>query len=435
MSDPSKAQSFLFAQLIAILKSIAVVWGFVWWIVIPIIAAIIFWEFWMFYIHVQWSKKINWKTLEIQIPKNILKTPKAMEQIFAAAHAMHVSTHRFMKKYWEGEQDHAMSFELVGRAGESRFYVRLPEQFRNVMESAIYSQYPEAEIGEVDDYTLQMPKILPNKEFDLYGGEQILGNPNSYPVRTYPMFEEAVEEQRIDTMAFIMEAMSKLKDDEQIWLQFIIRPVGDSWKKEGEDIVNKMLGIEDEKKKKGGFFSGFSGLGFSLSELFSAPFVHPNQEVVRRDEKPTNFKLLLSNPSTKDIVDGIREKISKIAFETTLRFVYMDHRDSFKRDNVSSITGYFKQFNTQNLNYFRPDINTLPIGNGLFGKKKIAWRKRMLYERYCGMYFSAQKPPILNIEELATIYHFPISATGTTELEKISSRKGGPPSSLPLIGE
>jgi hypothetical protein len=71
---------------------------------------------------------------------------------------------------------------------------------------------------------------------------------------------------------------------------------------------------------------------------------------------------------------------------------------------------------------------------GLFVKTRIRWRKRILYEDYRNITPSAKKP-ILNIEELATIYHFPIAAVSTTELEKIPSRKGSPPAGVPVIEE
>jgi len=422
--------SFFFSQIAAFAKSIATVWDAVWWIAILVIAAIVFWEFWKLYITFKWFSKIKWKILEIRIPKNVLKTPKAMEQVFSAAHATH-SPATFWEKYWKGEKDYHMSFEIVGRAGESHFYLRLPSRFQNLMESAIYSQYPEAEIIEAENYVAQMPKIIPNKELDCYGGEWILANPNCYPILTYPLFEEAVEEQRVDTIAIIIEAMSKLKDSEQIWIQFIIRPVSNAWKKEGEETINKLLGIETTKKK--GWLADFQGFGFTLGELLSAPFQHPSQEVKRKEEA-ANFKFLLTNPSTKDIVEGIRAKISKTSFETTVRFLCIDRRETFKPDNVSSVIGFLKQFGTQTLNAFRPDPKTWPKTYGLFKKKKSAWRKRMIYERYRDMMFTPfKKQSILNIEELATVYHFPIAAVGTTELEKIPSRKGGPPASLPLI--
>jgi hypothetical protein len=428
----SSFYSFLLSQLSIFLHSLGIVWGVVWWIVIPIVSIIVFWEFWMLYINLQWLSSIKWAILEIRIPKNVLKTPKAMEQVFAAAHATH-STFTFMEKYWKGVKDAFMSFEIVGRAGESHFYLRLPEKFRNLMESAIYAQYPEAEIIETENYVAQMPKIIPNKELDLYGGEWILASPNCYPIRTYPKFEEAVEEQRIDTTALIMENMAKLKDNEQIWIQFIIRPVSHEWKKEGEEMINKLLGIETPKKKS--WLSDFQWLGFTFKELLAAPFVHPDQEVKRKEEA-TNFRLLLSNPSMKDVVDGIREKITKTSFETTVRFICIDRRETFKGDNVSAVVGFLKQFGTQTMNAFRPDMKTWPNVVGLFKKRRVAWRKRLIYERYRDMSFTPfKKQSILNVEELATVYHFPIATVGTTELEKIPSRKGGPPASLPTIEE
>ena len=77
-------------------------------------------------------------------------------------------------KYWKGKEEWWMSFELVGRAGESHFYLRLPKDFQHMMESAIYGQYPEAEITEVDDYLEHFPEVLPNKEIDLSGFEEML---------------------------------------------------------------------------------------------------------------------------------------------------------------------------------------------------------------------------------------------------------------------
>ena len=70
-----------------IIQSILIVWGVVWWIVLPIIAIIVFWEAWLLHLHYNFVTSIKWKMLEIKVPKTVLKTPKAMEQIFAAAHA------------------------------------------------------------------------------------------------------------------------------------------------------------------------------------------------------------------------------------------------------------------------------------------------------------------------------------------------------------
>lgn len=83
----------------------------------------------------------------------------------------------------------------------------------------------------------------------------------------------------------------------------------------------------------------------------------------------------------------------------------------------------------------RPNKDTMSAGlHGLFKPIRMGFRKRILYERYRDLSFGPEKP-ILNIEELATIYHFPIMGVESTYLEKVESKKGGPPASLPLIEE
>ncbi len=145
-----------------------------WWFVLPLIGLLILWEAWLLHLHWKWVTHIKWKILEIKVPKNILKTPKAMEQIFAAAHAPYTYGISPYRKYWLGQEEYWMIFELIAKAGETHFYLRVPAEFRNMMESAIYAAYPEAEITEADDYLDEMPHILPNETFDVNGLEEVM---------------------------------------------------------------------------------------------------------------------------------------------------------------------------------------------------------------------------------------------------------------------
>lgn len=434
------------AQVIeGILKSTGEVWGKVWWFALPLVSFFVFWEFWVLYIQFKFISAIEWKLLEIRVPKNILKNPKAMEQIFAAAHAPYSYGLRFSEKYWEGRVEYWMSFEFVGRAGEVHFYLRLPKQYRNLMESAIYAQYPEAEVIEVqDDYRKQMPRTLPDKTYDLYGAELILRNPDPYPIRTYPMFEEAVEEQRVDPMATIAEAMSRLKSDEQIWIQILARPTGDDWKKKGEELINKIAGRKSPARPKG-FLSELLGTiedpirelidNFieSVQEAFSGgPITTVKSQTKTEREQADLSRIFFTTPLEKEILEGISRKIGKLGFQTTIRFLYIDRRDAFSRDNVAAVTGAFRQYNTQHMNLIRPDKRTMTAAvHGLFKRTKLNYRKRVIFEKYRDLSFNRHKP-ILNIEELATLYHFPITGVNAPMLERIESKKGSPPPTLPI---
>lgn len=415
--------------IIPILKNILAIWGQIWWIVLPVITAPFFWKWWKYYVHFKWLVSLRWKLLEIKVPKDILQTPKAMEQIFAAAHAPYSYGLRFLEKHWEGKGELFMSFELVSIGGEIHFYLRTPDSLQNLLESAIYSQYPNVEISEVkEDYVRLMPKVMPNKTFQTHGIEFILKEPSCYPIRTYLMFEDAVEERRVDPISGLTELMSKLKPDEQIWVQFIIRPTGDDWKKEGDEVVNKMMGRDKDKGKKNPLF------GLSMQEVVMSPWEHPSLDP-KKDDKKQDFKFLVLSPTEKEKMEGIERKTAKLGFETTIRFIYIDRRDSFSRDNVQGVMGFFRQFSTQNLNLLRPYKPTMTAAvHGLFKQTRLNYRRRVMFERYRDVSMCVKKPiPILNIEELATICHFPITAVISPQLERVEAKKGSPPPTLPIV--
>lgn len=417
-----------------IVQSILTVWGVVWWFVLPLIAIIVLWEAWLLHLHVKWVTSINWKILEIKVPKNVLKTPKAMEQIFAAAHAPYTYGIPWYKKYLEGQEEYWMTFELIARAGETHFYLRVPTQFRNMMESAVYAAYPEAEITEAEDYLEEMPHILPNEQFDVSGLEEVLRHENYLPIRTYLAFEDPTEERRIDTIAPLMEAMSKLKDDEQLWFQVIVKPTGEEFRKEGEEEINKLLGIE--KPEKPSLWPKFD-LGLTPGEVLRGPFQHPGEAKSAHDEKKEKPPRFLMTPVDKERADAIHLKISKIAFEATLRFIYIQRKGAPDPGHTNSIHGFIRQFNTQNLNSLKPYSPTSTASytvKGLFKKTRLRARKRYIYEHYHHL-TPMHHESILNIEELASVFHFPLAVVSTTELEKVESRKGGPPASLPIVQE
>lgn len=420
-----------------ILNSIFIVWGYVWWIVLPIIAIIIFWEAWKIHLHVQFARGIKWKLLEIKIPKDVLKTPKAMEQIFAAAHAPYSYGISNYKKYWQGIDEYWMVFELIGRAGETHFNLRLPAQFRNMMESAIYAQYPGAEIKEVEDYLEELPHTLPNDQYDISGFEEVLRHPSYLPIRTYEYFEDTtVEEHRLDPIAPLMEAMSKLEDEEQLWFQLVLRPTGEEFKKEGEEAINKMMGVEEKKKPS---MWPKLDLGITLGEAIRGPFEHPGPAKEHAEEKSKERKVTLTQIE-KERTEAIYKKISKLAFEATLRFVYIEKKGKVSdAGHLNSIHGFIRQFNTQNLNSLKPNSASSTAGysvKGLFKKTRIRARKRFLAENY--HHFSPahiHPESILNVEELATVFHFPLGVVSTTQLDKVESRRGSPPAQLPIIEE
>jgi len=388
-------------------------------------------------------ESIKWVMLEINIPQNIEKTPKAMEQVFTEMIATYSFGFNSIGKYIEGRVESWLSFEMVGYNGGVYFYAYIPSKFRNLFESAIYAQYSEAEINEVEDYTQVLASTLPNSVYDLWGTELILSKDSCYPIRTYHYFEDTKEEKRIDPISAIAEVMSNLKEGEMIWLSFLISPTGapsgNNWQEKGKEVIAEITGREI-KKTKG---SAGSTLSDWLRNVSMAPIEGPTWGVGAKEEKTENFKFL--HPGETEAVKEIGNKISKFGFETIIRFIYIDKKESFSSANVSAIFGSFQQFNTQHLNSLKPNskMSTLKMGwlPKIFPKYK-QWvefsRKRTLFEYYrqrrFGIYnrVKEEKFSVFTPEELATLYHFPITSVEAPHLRRIETKRGGPPSGLPI---
>lgn len=400
----------------------AILWW--WWILIPAALFFIFKNLWLSYVEQKYISGLSWSLIEIKIPKEIEKTPKAMEQIFTALHGVH-SSPKTLEKYLKGKIADWFSFEIVGSGGEIHFFIRMPAHFRNFVESQIYAQYPDAEIIEAADYTDNIPQDIPNKNYDLWGAEFALSKEDAYPIMTYPAFEAQVEEKRLDPLSSLMEVLSYLRDGEQIWIQILIQPTGDAWKKQGDELVNKLLG-----RKKVIEQTVFEEVILFFREMFDIVVYGKVPEVLTKEEKKEAAALLSSGE--KEVIEAIEKNIAKLGFNTMIKVLYIGRSDVFSRARIASIVGAFKQFNTLNLNGFKLNPHTLPSGGYFFKKKREFIKKRNLFLLY-KMRFWLSKFFVFNVEELATVYHFPSTVVRAPLLPRIEAKKGEPPSTLPVI--
>lgn len=406
-----------------------------WWLWLPVFLAVLFIELWTRYLQIKAIKKINWLLLEIKIPRDIEKTPKAMEQIFSGLHGI-LTGIKFLDKYWQGKVQEWFSFEIAGIDGGVYFFIRTPENFRNLMEAQIHAQYPNAEILEVLDYAAPITKKTLSKSYDISGTELILDKDDYYPIRTYPFFEEREEERRVDPMASFLEILSKIKPGENIFIQYLMKPTAEKeWKEKGIETVNKLIGKKIEKKKKW-YENIYGGLEEFVRNLLVAIAVYPEWGKAAKEE----IKSVIANlsPGEKLVAEAIENKISKLAFRVCIRFAYIAGKDVFNRANMAAISGAFKQFNTLNLNAFKGNKKAgtsvdQPRIIPFIKNRREFIRKVAFIERYVNRKMSKNKKDfILNTEELATIYHYPILVVETPTMRRVEAKKAEPPVSLPV---
>ena len=402
-----------------------------WWIFLPIVFLTAVYNLWLFYVKNKFLKNVQYTIFEIKIPRYIEKSFKSMEDIFSAFHSIQISTPNFKERLTEGKIQLWLSFEIIGDGRGTSFYIRTPNDYKHLVESQLYAQYPDLELIEVEDYTNISSSLLPNKFWDIWGLDFTLVQPTPYPILTYPFFEASKDEKTIDPISSLMETISKLKSDERIWIQILFKPVDpkdDSCKKEGEKIVNKIIGKKESTER-----SYWSYILEFLYNLVKAPFEAPEWEEGGGAEGSPGLMQHLT-PGEKDIVEAIQTKISKLLFDAIIRFVYIDRRNAFSRLNITSTMGFFRQFNRLNLNGFKPYKPSVTKGKWPFKKQKEFWKKVFLYKNYLKRKFNSDSKIVLNTEELATIFHFPINVVEAPFLRRIESKKGEPPVNLPIEG-
>lgn len=396
-----------------------------WWLWLPIFLFFVLAQQWLNYIQKKFLSGIEWILLEIQLPQEVVRTPKAMENVFAGFHGIHTKPD-FIDKWFNGKVQLWFSLEMASLEGKTHFFIRSPAFFRNLVEAQVYAQFPQAEINLVEDYTLNFPSELPRPDWDLWGTELILIKEDAYPIRTHVYFETGIEETQVDPLAALTEVFSRLGQGEQLWVQIIVRPTGDKWKKAGEKLVDKLIGRKTPLKY---LMIKFLHFLHDTAVEFLGPIIGGG-EVKREEKVPENLIQFLS-PGQKEVVAAIEQNISKIGFETAIRFIYLGRPAVFNRANISAIIGVFKQFNTHNLNGFKANSKASTSGGHIFTKIREYLKKKKFFFSYKLRIMTAN-PFVFNIEELATVYHFPGKIAAAPMLPRIQAKKAEPPTTLPI---
>ncbi|MFA7087957.1 MAG: hypothetical protein WC146_01300 [Patescibacteria group bacterium] len=389
-------------------------------------------EFYLIWIRTKWSADHKFVLLAVDIPKGNEQSPKAVENMFTYLAGAHGSVN-FFEKWFEGQFQKSFSYEIVSMEGYTQFLIRTPIEFRNLVESSVYSQYPDAEISEVDDYVDSVPKNIPDEEYDLWGVEFVQKDSWVYPIKCYQEFEHQMgpsETQFKDPMASLMDLCGSLRQGEQLWFQMIVIPIGFDWVKESEKEINNIFGRK-VKIKEDLFVKGISAMG-DLSNMFYQSEV--DSSAAKKEEKPKTMMDL--TPGEKRKVEGIQLKASKLSFEAKFRIVYVAKREVMNKAKVANgLVGFMKQFASLDLNNLKPDVKLTMTKTQYFMKApRLLAKKKKIFDAYIDRSDSRGcNPGIYNIEELATIWHFPVEANvKAAMMQKTPGKKADAPSSLPI---
>ena len=385
--------------------------------VTPVILTAFLLPVWYFYKRFEYRSKIPWLMLEVRLPKEIFKSPKAMEAVLATA----------FNQSWEGNWWGRLtkgvvqawfSLELVSFGGKVHFFIRTSRLHKDIVESQIYAQYPEVEIYEVPDYALSV-YYDEERTLRLFGAELKLSKADPYPIKTYVDYgldsDVVKEELKVDPLTQTIEFLGALGPEEQAWIQILVKST-----RKRKRLAGKLF-------KKGNWRD------------------EAEQEVKRimskgiKPAKPgeTDFGIFKLTPGETEVIKAIERSVSKTGFDCGVRILYLASADKSNISHQFGLLGCFRQYGTLNLNGFTK-IRDTNIDYPWQDFREINSRRkkrRMLaaYRRRAWFYPPfARRPFVLNSEELATIYHFPGGVVTTPSLSRIPSKKGEPPANLPF---
>jgi hypothetical protein len=390
------------------------VWPFVLFI-LPIFLAILVWKMRVYYMRRMFLKKQKYVLLEIKLPKEILKSPAAMELFLYALHQTGGEASPYHTA-WLGKSRAFFSLEIASIDGGVHFYIYTRTGLKNYVEAALYAQYPNVEIYPADDYA---QKVFFNRsEHSMFGTEFKLTKDDAYPIKTYidyGMDRDPKEEFKIDPITPLIEFMGSLGQGEQLWVQIVVRSykrakkdADDPWVKGADKIVNEILSRDPKTKT-----------------------------TIRKTE--AGFALMPDLTKTeRDVIEAIQRSLSKAAFEVGIRAFYIAKKDKFNGLNISGLLGIMKQYSSQTLNGFKitncTSFDDYPWQD--FMDYRTNKSKRELLHAYKLRSFFmppyVRTPLILNTEELATIWHLPVQVASTPTFTRINSRKAEAPNNLPV---
>lgn len=394
-------------------------------VILAFILFIIFWPLWVNYVRSDFIYSQKYTNLEVKLPKEMFKSPLAMEVFLNALH--NTSDGSKFAQFWKGEKRPTYSLEIISIEGIVKFIIRTEDRRKAGVMSALYGQFPGVEVIEVEDYTKGID--FDPKESKLYGCEFVFTKEDPYPIKTYVDYgldKDPKEEFKVDPLVPMIEFLGNVGMNQQVWIQFIIRAhikeqrkaghfwkKTDAWKDEAEAIINKIM-VRDGKTK-----------------------------VVGKKDKETGRVIppTLSD-GEKETIKAIERSLSKQAFDVGIRAIYIGKKDLFDKPNgVGGIVGAFKHFSSENLNGFKPNGSKwTPKFSGVPWEDYKNYRQnksnKLVLEAYKRRsYFYepfVSKPLVMNIEELATVYHFPGQVAFTPNLDRIPSKRSQAPSNLPI---
>lgn len=294
-------------------------------------------------------------------------------------------------------------FEIANPSSSEEifFYLSVPKKFRESVEKQVHSFFPSAVIAKVSDYTIFSPgsftavSVLDLKES------------HALPLKTYRGLG-------VDPLNELTNALSRLQTvEEGSAIQILLTHASVGWRSEGRKIAQRMQ--EGKRLKDARSSSIAKEVGVGIGKGMLKALGGSSKQGDESDKKPP----VSLTPEEQELVKAIDAKASKSAFRVNIRLIASAANQERAENILAHMENAFGQFEN-------PEVNSFRI-------KKRFKERRSVYD-YIFRNFDDESAMILTVEELASIFHFPISTTETPKIKWLKSGTAAPPVNIPQEG-
>lgn len=385
---------------------------------LPVITFFLFFESWIGFVRYQSRFKAGRTTLEITLPQEVYKSPVAMELVINQLYQT-AGIDNHVQSYWDGKHPPVFALELISTHGHVRFCINTQKRFKNMIEAQLYAQYPGIEVKELDlDYTAEIPED--GEGYKSFAFHFKLRKPDAYPIRTYfdyGLQANPKEEEKVDPISVTLETLNSLGKGEHMWIQFLIKAnkgydfksgsltTTSDWK---VDVTKEIEAVIDNAKKRG-----------------------------MKDNEEGNGNAQLTD-GERDAIKAMERSLSKYAFDTYVRTIYLAEDDKFDGTKIGSMAISMRSSDDVARNMlgicWRTETDW-PWWQDMGGRKTNAWKKGEIEDYKRRSYTertTKDKGMVLTTEELATLFHLPGSVVLSPNVQRIGSTRSEAPSNLPI---
>lgn len=300
-------------------------------------------------------------------------------------------------KHWLLGRNDQYSFEIVANQNRISFYVACPRGSSRYIEQQINAHYPEAVIEEVPDYNsfslksqVAVGYLKTTKSF-------------VFPIKTYQKME-------VDPMNSLINILSKLDRDESLVIQYTVRSARSHWHAKSRRVASKI--IQKNSVKDG--LKAASPLGSFLETVGSFLPAKPKDQA----ETPAAPKRL--SALEEEMVKLIEEKNMKAGLDVNIRVIACaktKEKANIYLDNVGSAFTEYNNFSYGN------------VFSRLIKDNPERTTKDFIYR-----HFRESNSFLMNSEELASIFHFPLKTTETPNIAWLTAKIAPAPATVPNEG-